>query len=113
MSKAERSICGILSLFGFVCCFACVPAQLLSHVQLFATPWTVVHQDSLSMGFPRQKYWSGLPFPPTGDIPDSGIEPACSALAGGFFATEPLGKLCYFLIHKRAKIILAVYLLIL
>ena len=41
------------------------------------------------MGFPRQEYWSGLPFPSLGDLPDPGTEPASSALAGGFFTTEP------------------------
>ena len=46
-----------------------------SRVQLFATPWIVVRQASLSMGFSRQEYWSGLPCPPPGDHPDPGIEP--------------------------------------
>ena len=46
-----------------------------SHVQLFATPWTVAHQAPWSMGFSRQEYWSGLAFPPSGDLPDAGIEP--------------------------------------
>ena len=54
----------------------------------FSTPWTVAHQVSLSMGFLRQEYWSGLPFLSPGDLPDSGIEPMSSALVGGFFATE-------------------------
>ena len=53
----------------------CMYAQLLSHVRLFATPWTVAHQAPPSMGFPRQEYWSGLPFPATGDLPDPGTEP--------------------------------------
>ena len=44
-------------------------AQSLSHVQLFATPWTVALQAPLSMGFSRQEYWSGLPFPPPGNLP--------------------------------------------
>ena len=48
---------------------------MLSHVQLFANPWTVARQASLSMGFSRQEYWSGLPFPSPGDLPDSGMEP--------------------------------------
>ena len=47
----------------------------LSHVQFFATPWTIAHQTPLSMVFPRQEYWSGLPFPSPGDLPDPGIEP--------------------------------------
>ena len=46
----------------------------------------------MSMGFPRQEYWSGLPSPSPGDHPDPGIEPRSSALAGGFFTTEPPGK---------------------
>ena len=48
--------------------------QWLSHVRLFATPWTVAYQRHLSMGFSRQEYWSGLPFPSPGDLPDPGIE---------------------------------------
>ena len=67
-------------------------AQSLSCIQLFATPWPVAHQASLSIGFPRQEYWSGLPFPPPGDLPIPGMELESPALAGRFFATEPLGK---------------------
>ena len=50
------------------------------HVQLFATPWTVARQAPLSMGFSRQEYWSGLPFPSPGDLPDPGVEPKSPAL---------------------------------
>ena len=64
----------------------------VSHVQLFAVPQTVAHQVPLSMGFPRQEDWSGLPFPSLGDLPYPGIEPASPALAGRFFTTEPPGK---------------------
>ena len=63
----------------------------VSHVQLFATPWTSARQAPLSMGFSKQEYWSGLPFPSTGDLPDPRIEPGSltrSALAGGFFTTS-------------------------
>ena len=49
------------------------------------TPWTVAHRAPLSMGFPRQEYWRGLPFPSPGDLPDPGIKPASPAVAGGFF----------------------------
>ena len=56
------------------------------------TPWTVACQAPLSMGFPRQEYWSGLPFSPPGDLPDPGIKPASPALAGGFFTAQPPGK---------------------
>ena len=68
-----------------------VKVKLLSRVRLFATPWTVAHQAAPSMGFSRQEYWSGLPFPYPGDLPDPGIEPVSlmsPALAGGFFATS-------------------------
>ena len=51
----------------------------------FATPWTVAHQAPLSMGFCRQEYWSGLPFPPPGNISDPGIKPGVSHIAGRFF----------------------------
>ena len=62
----------------------------LSRVQLFVTPWTVAYQAPPSMGFSRQEYWSGLPFPSPGDLPDTEIEPVSPALAGGFFTAEPL-----------------------
>ena len=58
----------------------------------FATPWTVTHQVPLSMGIPRQEYWSGLPFPSAGDLSDPGIEPQSPALAGRFFTIESPGK---------------------
>ena len=70
---------------------ACMHAQSLSHVRLFATPWTT-GQPPLSMGFPRKEYWSELPFPSPVDLPDSEIEPGSSALASGFFTTEPPRK---------------------
>ena len=54
--------------------------KLLSRVRLFATPWTVAYQAPLSMGFSRQEYWSGLPFPSPGDHPDPGIEPRSPTL---------------------------------
>ena len=56
------------------------------------TPWTVVCQALLSMGFPRQEYWGGLPFPASWDLPDTRTKTMSPALAGGFFATEPSGK---------------------
>ena len=69
---------------------ACVLSHF-SHVQLFATPWTVAHQAPLSMEFSKQEYWSGLPCPPPRDLPDSGIKPLSLrslALAGDFFTTS-------------------------
>ena len=58
---------------------------MLSRVQLFVTTWTVACQAPLSTEFSRQEYYSGLPFPPPGSLPDPEIEPASPALAGGFF----------------------------
>ena len=58
----------------------------------FETTWTAACQAPLSMGFPRQEYWNGLPFPSPGDLPDPGIEPVSPALAGRFFTAEPPGK---------------------
>ena len=67
-----------------------------------ATPWTVACRASLSVGFPRQEYWSGLQFPPPGYLPDPGIEsasPVSSALTGRFFTSEqPPGK-----VHKPCQ----------
>ena len=69
-------------------------ACMLSHfscVQLFAAPWTVARQAPLFMGFARQEYWSGLPCPPPGDLPDPGIKPkslTSPAMAGRFFSTS-------------------------
>ena len=65
---------------------------VLSRVQLFATPWTVACQAPLSMRSPRQENWSGLPFPPAGNLPNPGTEPLSPALAGRFFTTEQPGK---------------------
>ena len=56
------------------------------------TPWTVARQALLAMGFPKQEYCSGLPFPSLGDLSGPGIEPVSPAIAGGFFTTEPPGK---------------------
>ena len=57
------------------------------------TPWTAVYQAPLFMGFPRQEYWSGLPLPSPGDLPNPGIEPTSPAFAGRFLTKEPPGKL--------------------
>ena len=64
----------------------------LSRIRLFATPWTVAHQAPLSMGFSRQEYWSGLPFPSSGDLPDPGIKLRSPALQADFLTSELPGK---------------------
>ena len=67
----------------------CVYAQSLSHVQLFATLWTVTLKGPLSMEFSRQEYWDGLTFPSPGDLPDPEVEPTSPALAARIFTAEP------------------------
>ena len=74
------------SLIVSVCVLSCS-----SHIQLFATPWTIACQAPLSMGFSRQEYWSGLPCLPSGDLPGPWTEPVSlmsPALVGGFFTTS-------------------------
>ena len=66
----------------------------LSRVQLFATPWTIDYQAPPSIGFSRQEYWSGLPFPSPGDLPNPGVEPGSSALQTDALSSEPPGKPC-------------------
>ena len=73
-------------MYGGVC------VKSLSRVRLFATPWTIAHQTPLSMGFSRQEYWSGLPFPSPGDLPNPGIEPGSPALQADALSSEPPGK---------------------
>ena len=66
--------------------------NLLSLVQLFAIPWTVAYQAPLSMEFSRQEYWSALPLPSPGDLPDPGIEPGSLGLQADTLPSEPQGK---------------------
>ena len=63
--------------------------KLLSCVWFFVTPWTVTYQAPSSMGFSRQEYWSGLPFPPPGDLPNSGIKSRSPALQADALPSEP------------------------
>ena len=70
-----------------------VKVKSLSHVQLFATPWTVAYQPPLSMGFSRQEYCSGLPIPSPGDLPNPGIKPRSPALWADALLSEPPGNL--------------------
>ena len=67
-------------------------ASSLSHIQLFATPWTVAHQAPPSMEFSRQAYWTGLPFPSPGDLPNLGIEPGSPTLWADALLSEPPGN---------------------
>ena len=80
----------MVDIFCFL--FASEVVKLLSCVWLFATPWTVACQVPPSMGFSRQEYWSGLPFPSPGDLPNPGIEPGSAALQADALPSKPLGK---------------------
>ena len=82
MAKIKKS--DLFSLLGSIldCCF------ITKLCLTFAIPGTVAHQAPLSMGCPRQEHWSGLPFPPPGDLPHPGIKPLPRALAGGFFTAH-------------------------
>ena len=101
------------SIHPFICLSACLPTYLsmypsthpsiylpiyhlslcaLRRVQVFAVPWTVACQTPLSMEFPRQQYWSGLPFLPSGDLPNSGIEPRSPALQANDLPLSRLGS---------------------
>ena len=73
--------------------YTCVSS--LSHVQLFVTPWTVAYEAALSMGFSRQEYWSGLPFPSPGDLSDPGIKLVSSALQAYALPSKPPGLHIY------------------
>ena len=76
-----------------------VKVKSLSHVRLFATPWTVAYQASLPMGFSRQEYRSGLPSPALGYLPDPGIEPRSPALQTDALLSEPPGKPLTFILE--------------
>ena len=72
-----------------------VKVTSLSRVRLFVTPWTVAYQAPPYMGFSRQEYWSGLPFPSLGDLPEPGLEPGSPALQTDALPSEPPGKPTY------------------
>ena len=72
--------------------YSLVKVKSLSHVQLFVTPWTVTHQVPQSMEFSRQEYWSGLPFPSPGNLPNPVIKPKSPSLQADALPSEPPGK---------------------
>ena len=90
-------------------------ACILSHVRLFATPWTIAHPAPLSMEFSRQEYCSELPFPSPGDIPDPGIlheSLESPSLTGKFFSTAPLVKLIIVLLKTQLTLFLLLFVFI-
>ena len=76
----------------YICIIGMVKVKLLSRVQLFASSWTVAYQAPQSMDFSRQEYWSGLPFPSPGDLPNPGIQPGSPSLQADALPSEPPGK---------------------
>ena len=88
----------------------CQPVKLLSRVWLFAIPWIVAYQAPPSMEFSRREYWSGLPFPSPGDLPDPGIKPTSPALQADTLPPELPGKYIIILDMKRDSAILLTWL---
>ena len=84
--------CKVLCVFCEQFSYQKVKVKSLSHVWLFAIPWTVAHQAPPSMGFSKQEYWSGLPYASPGDLPDPGTEPGSPALQTDALPSEPPGK---------------------
>ena len=81
-----------------------VVVQLLTRVRLFATPWPVALQASLSVGFSRHRYWSGLPCPPPGHLPDPGMEPTSPAWQAGSLSLNRLGSLGDWLVGYYSQV---------
>ena len=101
--KLLRNFCWKPGIATCVFCWVCVQKMVvletwkwkvksLSRVQLFATPWTIAYQAPPSMGFSRQEYWRGLPFPSPGDLPDPGIKLGSPAFQADTLTFEPPGK---------------------
>ena len=80
-----------------------------SHVQLFVTPWIVACQAPLSMGFPQQEYWSRLPCPPPGHLPEPGIKPTSPVSQVDFIPAEPSGKPKYVCVYIYVCVCVCVY----
>ena len=83
LSRIPCAIQEVLVIYSFYIC-----VHVHSVIRFFAISWTVAFQAPLSVGFSRQEYWSGLPFPTSGDLPYPGIEPTSSSLTGGFFTVS-------------------------
>ena len=82
----------MLHMYMYVMCICACMLSCFSCISLFATLWTVAHRAPLSMEFPRQEYWSGLPFPSPGNLPDLGIKSRSSTLQEDSLPAEPQGK---------------------
>ena len=103
-----KVVCQFLKILSTQLPCVCVYVSMLSRVQLFETPWTAAHQAPLFMEFSRQEYQCRLPFPSPGDLLDPGIELTSltsPTLPGGFFATEPPGKIPHYSISQQFQIL--------
>ena len=101
--RGKNIISKALNKYWLKSVFCCLPAVLLFSCKVVfdsVTSWTIAHQASLFMQFSRQEYWSVLPFPLPGDLPDPGIKPTSSAFAGWFSTAEPPGN-CYSIIRLK------------
>ena len=78
----------------------------VSHIRLFETPWTVAHRAPPSMGFSRQEYWSGLPFPSPGDLSNPGIELGSPTLQADTLPSEPPGKSTHIFLRRTPSVLL-------
>ena len=85
-----------------------VKVKLLSRVRLFVTPWTVAHQALLSVEFSRKEYWSGLPFPSPGDLPNPGIKPRSPALGADTLTSEPPGSIGPPKTHRGSRVLMII-----
>ena len=91
--RSSAAALGLIPLVPLISRFLKVKVKSLSRVRLFVTPWTVAYQAPPSMGFSRQEYWSGVPLPSPGYLPDPGMEPGSPAFQADALASEPPGKL--------------------
>ena len=97
--RSSAAALGLIPLVPLISRFLKVKVKSLSRVRLFVTPWTVAYQAPPSMGFSRQEYWSGLPFPSPGDLPDPGIKPRSPAFQADTLTSEPPGKQVFSPLH--------------
>ena len=100
-----------MSIHMCVCVCVCVRAQSLSHVRFFVTPWTIARQAPLSMEFSRQKYWTGLSFPPLGDLPHPGTEPMSLAFQADSLPLSHWGNYIYVCVCVCVCVYMHVYIL--
>ena len=108
-TKVSRLLLCTLKTYSHLSCSCFRCCLVAQSCPTLATPWTEARQGPLCMEFSRQEYWSGLPFPPPGDLPDPGVEPTSPALIGRFFTTEQQGEALLLLEEVSNYVTLCVY----